>query len=113
MKQAKANKATKSKIKQAASVASRAGRRTTPRQRVAPAVSKQRITIALDVDVVEEFQRRAAVPGALPYQTQMNAALREYVFGGQAKQSLTTFLQDEQFLQEIAKRVKQLTAAEA
>jgi uncharacterized protein (DUF4415 family) len=38
--------------------------------------SKVRITIALDKDIVDHFKAEAQKPGALPYQTQINQALR-------------------------------------
>ena len=38
--------------------------------------AKVRVTIALDLDVVEPFKAEAKKPGALPYQTQINRALR-------------------------------------
>lgn len=38
--------------------------------------AKIRITIALDKDVVEFFKEQANETGALPYQTQINQALR-------------------------------------
>lgn len=38
---------------------------------------KVRITISVDQDIVEYFKDLAAEPGALPYQTQINQALRQ------------------------------------
>jgi uncharacterized protein (DUF4415 family) len=37
---------------------------------------KVTISIWLDGDIIEFFKQRAAVPGAAPYQTQINDALR-------------------------------------
>jgi uncharacterized protein (DUF4415 family) len=37
---------------------------------------KVTISIRLDGDIIEFFKQRAAVPGAAPYQTQINDALR-------------------------------------
>jgi len=38
--------------------------------------AKIRITIALDRDIVEYYKMEANEPGSLPYQTQINQALR-------------------------------------
>jgi len=38
--------------------------------------AKIRITISIDKDVIEFFKEKAKQPGALPYQTQINQALR-------------------------------------
>lgn len=38
--------------------------------------AKVRITISLDKDVIDHFKDEAKQPGALPYQTQINQALR-------------------------------------
>jgi uncharacterized protein (DUF4415 family) len=42
-----------------------------------PIDSKIRITISLDKDIIEHFKAEASVSGALPYQTQINQALRK------------------------------------
>jgi len=44
-------------------------------------MKKQRITINLDGDTLKFFKARSAKPGAEPYQTQINRALREYLAG--------------------------------
>jgi predicted RNase H-like HicB family nuclease len=44
-------------------------------------VAKTRITMLLDSDVLAFFKRRAARPGAEPYQTQINRVLRQYTTG--------------------------------
>lgn len=41
--------------------------------------AKVRITIALDQDVVEYFKQSADRAGSLPYQTQINQALRKAI----------------------------------
>ena len=43
--------------------------------------TKVRITIMLDLDILDFFKACAAKAGAEPYQTQINRALREYVAG--------------------------------
>ncbi len=41
--------------------------------------NKIRITIALDKEVVDYFKSEAKHPGAFPYQTQINQALRQLI----------------------------------
>jgi uncharacterized protein (DUF4415 family) len=43
----------------------------------APAPGQQRVTLYLDSDIITFFQERAARPDAVPYQAQINEALRE------------------------------------
>lgn len=40
---------------------------------------KVRITIYIDADILAYFKKRAARPFAAPYQTQINAALRQFM----------------------------------
>src|SRR5262245_45430307 len=44
-------------------------------------IRKVRINIMLDDDIIEYFKRRAALPNAAPYQTQINQALRDAISG--------------------------------
>lgn len=66
--------------------------------------TKVRITTMLDQDILKFFKARAAAPGAQPYQTQINQALREYVSANPApvKEEL---LNDEGFISRLAERV--------
>ncbi len=41
--------------------------------------AKIKITISLDKDVIEYFKSEAGKPGAFPYQTQINQALRSLI----------------------------------
>lgn len=66
--------------------------------------TKVRITILLDYDVLQYFKKRAAAPGAEPYQTQINRALREYIEGGRSP-SKDDLLGDEGFVARLAERV--------
>ena len=66
--------------------------------------TKVRITIMLDQDLLQFFKARAAEPGAAPYQTQINRALREYVTGGRYPLS-KDLLSDEGFISRLAERV--------
>lgn len=45
--------------------------------------TKERITIFIDLDILNFFRARAAKRGQPPYQTQINQALREYMEGSQ------------------------------
>jgi uncharacterized protein (DUF4415 family) len=72
---------------------------------------KVRITITLDQDLVEHFKAEAAKPGALPYQTQINQALRKSVIGEEVRPEQTeaikvALLQDPEFLRAVAHRLK-------
>lgn len=40
---------------------------------------KSRVNIMLDADIVEFFKQQAATKGSLPYQTQINQALRQFM----------------------------------
>jgi uncharacterized protein (DUF4415 family) len=66
--------------------------------------TKVRITIYVDGDVLEHFKRRAEEPGALPYQTQINQALREAMVraqsGGRSLQD-----DDDRLIDRLADRV--------
>jgi uncharacterized protein (DUF4415 family) len=72
---------------------------------------KVRITITLDQDLVEHFKAEAAKPGALPYQTQINQALRKAVIGEEVRPEQTeaiktALLQDPDFLRAVAHRLE-------
>ena len=66
--------------------------------------TKVRITIMLDLDVLKFFKARAAKPGAGPYQTQINTALREYIEGQKAS-GKARGPEDERFISRLAERV--------
>lgn len=79
--------------------------------------AKVRITIALDQDLIEHFKAEAARPGGLPYQTQINQTLRralelaEPASSADAESVKTALLEDAEFLQDLAKRVRAAPAA--
>src|ERR1051325_9078296 len=61
------------------------------RTQVAPDARKRhnikiRTNIHLDLDVINFFKQRAKAPGALPYQTQINAALRRIMEEGRSEE---------------------------
>ncbi len=72
------------------------------------APAKVRITIALDDDVVEYFKAQSARPGALPYQTQINQALRRAIEAGgtDAEAIKVALLKDSTFLRAVAREVR-------
>ena len=66
--------------------------------------TKIRITIMLYQDILDFFKARAAKPGAEPYQTQINTALREYIEGQKAAER-DKGPEDERFISRLAERV--------
>jgi len=72
---------------------------------------KVRISINLDLDVLNYFKQRAAKPNAAPYQTQINNTLREAMEreGKAAPSWLSSqaevLLADQRFIEAVAKRV--------
>jgi len=71
--------------------------------------TKVRISILVDLDVLNFFKERAAQPGALAYQTQMNQVLRAQMEGRETVNA-ETLVKDERFIQAVARRVKGLTS---
>src|SRR5262249_18538957 len=68
-----------------------------------PENTKVRITMYVDLDILNFFKGRAAKPDAAPYQTQMNNALRDYMEGQvDDRQAL---LDDEDFINRLAEKV--------
>jgi uncharacterized protein (DUF4415 family) len=69
--------------------------------------AKVRVTIALDRDIVARFKAEAGKPGALPYQTQINQALRRVIFGEDAGTEAVkaALLTNEGFLTAVADAV--------
>ncbi len=77
---------------------------------------KVRITIALDQDLVEHFKAEAGKPGGLPYQTQINQALRKAlevdgVRGLDSSAIKQALLEDAEFLDTLAAKVRAKPAA--
>ncbi len=71
--------------------------------------AKGRITIFIDLDILNFFKARAATRGKPPYQTQMNQALREFMEGTQPPDK--NRLSDDKLISHLAERVAQYTAA--
>jgi len=72
------------------------GADTTPRN------VKVRISILLDLDVLNFFKERAAQPNAAPYQTQINNELRAVM---ERRSPYASLVADDQFIEAIAERV--------
>jgi uncharacterized protein (DUF4415 family) len=76
-------------------------------------INKVRITISLDKDVIDYFKSEAKHPGAFPYQTQINHALRQLIekWHGAAHDDIeeikSELLHDVAFISKLAKMLKQ------
>lgn len=86
-----------------------------PNRAAAPV--KVRVSIDLDLDVLNYFKQRAASPDAVPYQTQINDILHEAMERDLAS-GVTSFvpqtealLADRRFIEAVAKQVKSVGAA--
>lgn len=70
---------------------------------------KVRTNIHLDLDVIDFFKDRARKPGALPYQTQINAELRRVMEEGRSDDvDINKLLRNEKLIAAIAKRVREM-----
>lgn len=67
--------------------------------------AKVRVTIALDNDIVEHFKQAAARTGALPYQTQINQALRLAIEHSSAETLKAELLGDKAFIRLLAREI--------
>ncbi len=73
---------------------------------------KVRVTMYVDADIVEWFKKRATAPDAAAYQTQMNSALRRHIArDGKEPPASAQLLNDDRFIQAVAKRVKAIAGA--
>jgi uncharacterized protein (DUF4415 family) len=71
--------------------------------------TKVRISILIDLDVLNFFKERASKAGALAYQTQINQVLRAQMEARESADA-NTLAQDDRFIRAVAKRVKELSA---
>ena len=75
--------------------------------------NKIRITIALDKEVIDYFKTEAKHPGAFPYQTQINQALRKLIDNwhelnhDNVDEFKNALLNDTTFIQKLAKKLSQ------
>ena len=76
---------------------------------IEPRNTKVRISILIDLDVLNFFKERASKAGALAYQTQINQILRTHMEGKESVDA-TALAQDDRFIRAVAKRVKQLSS---
>ncbi|MDX2029889.1 MAG: BrnA antitoxin family protein [Blastocatellia bacterium] len=73
---------------------------------------KVRISINLDLDVLEYFKQRAEAPNAAPYQTQINRMLREIMEkerrrkGGKISTQAEELLSDQGFIEAVARKIE-------
>lgn len=75
-----------------------------------PKNCKVKITMYIDVDVLEYFKRRAEQPNAAPYQTQINNELRKVMENG-SKETATVerdILNDKKFLKALKNKLEQV-----
>lgn len=70
--------------------------------------TKVRISILVDLDVLNFFKERAAKAGAPAYQTQINQVLRAQMEGKEAVDA-KSLAQDDHFIRAVARRVKALS----
>jgi uncharacterized protein (DUF4415 family) len=78
-----------------------------PAEALEPRNIKVDVSIKLDGDILEYFKEQARKPGALPYQIQINQALREAM--GRAGEEFPgeALTKDERFVAAIAERIRQ------
>lgn len=70
--------------------------------------TKVRISILIDLDVLNFFKERASKAGAPAYQTQINQVLRAQMEGKEAIDA-NSLAQDDRFIRAVARRVKELS----
>ena len=72
--------------------------------------TKVRITINLDLDVLNHFKQQASAPNAAPYQTQINNALRQFI-EQTSQPDYSRLIEDEAFIKKLEDRLdKRLSA---
>ena len=72
--------------------------------------TKERITIFIDLDILNFFRTRAAKRGKPPYQTQINQALREYMEGSPPP-GKGALVADEKLISRLAERIAKYSVA--
>lgn len=78
-----------------------------PSEALEPRNIKVDVSIRLDGDIVEHFKEQARRPGALPYQIQINQALREAMDREGEEFPGESLTKDERFVAAIAERIRQ------
>ncbi len=79
-------RSTKKKIKY--------GKVELPEEAFNPKNAKFRVTMFVDLDVLDEVRKKASKKG-LPYQTYLNQMLREMVFGAEEEEKIRRIVRDE------------------
>ncbi len=72
-----------------------------------PSNTKVRVTMYLDLDVLNYFKERAAFAHAAPYQTQINSELRRIMERNDNGSSYSSLVDDDRFIAAIAERVQE------
>ena len=75
-------------------------------QDMRPSNTKVRVTMYLDLDVLNYFKERAAAANAAPYQTQINSELRRIMEQNDNGAPYSSLLDDDRFIAAIAERVQ-------
>ncbi|MBX3289627.1 MAG: BrnA antitoxin family protein [Acidobacteria bacterium] len=69
--------------------------------------AKVRISIAVDLDILDYFKERAAKPDAAPYQTQINNELRRIMEADRnGEKTKPAFINDKDFLRELKEKLE-------
>lgn len=84
--------------------------RVASQEEMKPSNTKVRVTMYLDLDVLNYFKQRAEQPHAAPYQTQINRELRIVMENGTPATPQQSLVNDEQFIAAVAERVRERTA---
>ena len=71
--------------------------------------TKERITIFIDLDILNFFRARAAKRGKPPYQTQINQALREYMEGSRPPSKGA--VSEDKLISHLAERIAEYSLA--
>ena len=72
--------------------------------------TKERITIFIDLDILNFFRARAAKRGKPAYQTQINQALREYMEGSPPP-GKGALVADDKLISRLAERIAEYSVA--
>lgn len=70
------------------------GQVTLPDEAFDPRNAKFRVTMFVDLDVLTEIRKRAKRK-SLPYQTYINQALREFIFGSSEEERIRKIVREE------------------
>jgi uncharacterized protein (DUF4415 family) len=75
--------------------------------KISPGPAKVKITMFVDSDVLSWFKKRSEEPGALPYQRQMQMALRKSMeMVEKGGDPVIALLDNDHFIQQVAEKVR-------